>query len=122
MEKLGDGTNIKEDLDKYMDKVTAINEEIDKLSLYYKELRGKMQRSIQKIGIVRYNAYQDVGSDLSFVVCLLDEKNNGMVFNGIYSRDTSNIYAKPINEGTSEYKLTPEEQDAIYKAINKWPN
>lgn len=117
MEKLGDGKNIKEDLDNYMRRVSSAEEEIRKLSLYYKELDEKTKKCIQKVGIVRYNAYKDTGSDLSFAVCLLDEKNNGVVFNGIYSRDMSNIYAKPIENGISKYKVTPEEQEAINRAM-----
>ena len=117
MEKLGNGSNIKEDLDVYMRRVGNTEEEIRKLSLYYKELDEKSKKSLQKVGIVRYNAYKDTGSDLSFAVCILDEENNGVVFNGIYSRDMSNIYAKPIENGTSKYKITPEEQEAINRAI-----
>lgn len=117
MEKLGDGKNIKEDLEKYMTRVSTTEEEIRKLSVYYKDLDKKTRKCLQKVGIVRYNAYKDTGSDLSFAVCLLDEKNNGVVFNGIYSRDMSNIYAKPIENGTSKYKITPEEQEAINRAI-----
>ena len=119
MEKLGDGKNIKEDLDNYMRRVSSSEEEIRKLSLYYKELDNKTKNFIQKVGIYRYNAYKDTGSDLSFAVCLLDEKNNGVVFNGIYSRDMSNIYAKPIENGMSKYKVTPEEQEAINRAMVK---
>ena len=118
MEKLGDGKNIKEDLERYMRRVSTTEEEIRKLSLYYKELDNKNQKCIQKVGVVRYNAYKDTGSDLSFAVCLLDEHNDGVVFNGIYSRDMSNIYAKPIENGVSKYKVTPEELEAIEKAIN----
>ena len=117
MEKLGDGKNIKEDLEKYMTRVSTTEEEIRKLSVYYKDLDKKTKKCLQKVGIVRYNAYKDTGSDLSFAVCLLDEKNNGVVFNVIYSSDMSNIYAKPIENGTSKYKITPEEQEAINRAI-----
>ena len=119
MEKLGDGKNIKEDLEKYINRVANTEEEIRKLSLYYKDLNQKTEKCMQKLGIVRYNAYKDTGSDLSFAVCLLDEKNNGVVFNGIYSRDMSNIYAKPIQNGVSKYKITPEEQEAINRAMHK---
>ena len=117
MEKLGNGSNIKEALDVYMRRVGNTEEEIRKLSLYYKELDEKSKKCLQKVGIVRYNAYKDTGSDLSFAVCILDEENNGVVFNGIYSRDMSNIYAKPIEKGLSKYKITPEEQEAINRAM-----
>ena len=76
-----------------------------------------MKDCIQKIGVVRYNAYNDAGNDLSFAVALLDEKNNGIVFNGIYSREMSNIYAKPIIDGKCEYNITKEENEALNKAI-----
>ena len=70
-----------------------------------------------KTGIVRYNAYNDAGNDLSFAVALLDDKNNGLVFNGIYSREMSNIYAKPIVGGKCKYNMTKEENEALNKAI-----
>ena len=81
-----------------------------------------MKDCIQKIGIVRYNAYSDAGNDLSFAVALLDNKNNGIVFNGIYSREMSNIYAKPVVNGKSKYNITEEENQALEKAINSENN
>ena len=48
---------------------------------------------------------------------MLDENNDGVVFNGIYSREMSNIYAKPVKKGVSEYTLSEEEKEAIRRAI-----
>ena len=76
-----------------------------------------MAKCIQKVGIVRYSAFKDTGSDLSFAVAMLDENNDGVVFNGIYSREMSNIYAKPVKNGVSEYTLSEEEKEAIRRAI-----
>ena len=76
-------------------------------------------KCIQKIGIVRYSAFKDTGSDLSFALALLDENNDGVVLNGIYSREMSNIYAKPIQNGKSTYTVSEEETQAISKAIGK---
>ena len=67
--------------------------------------------------MVRYSAFKDTGSDLSFAVAMLDENNDGVVFNGIYSREMSNIYAKPVKNGVSEYTLSEEEKEAIRRAI-----
>ena len=55
---------------------------------------------------------------MSFTVALLDEKNDGIVFNGIYSREMSNIYAKPVKKGNSSYTLSAEEAEAIRRAIS----
>ena len=69
--------------------------------------------------MVRYNAYKDTGSDLSFTLALLDRNNNGVVLNGIYARDMSNIYAKPIENGMSKYVLSNEEKEAIKIAVEQ---
>ena len=118
MKKLGDGKDIKEDLSKYMDRVAEVESGLKETNLKYDQLDEQIEKCVQKIGVVRYNAYKDSGSDLSFAVALLDENNNGVVFNGIYSREMSNIYAKPVFDGKSKYTITNEENQAIDKAIN----
>ena len=63
------------------------------------------------------DAFKDTGSDLSFALALLNDNNDGVVLNGIYSREMSNIYAKPIKAGKSKYTISEQEQEAIDKAI-----
>ena len=98
-------------------------EDIEKQNLeiveYARNLDLNMKKCLQKVGVVRYNAFDDVGSDLSFALAILDDKNNGYVLNGIYARDNSNIYAKPVENGKSSYVLSEEEKEAIYKAVNQ---
>lgn len=117
MLKLGKGKNIEEDLENYIYRVEKVEKQNSDLQLVCKEISNQMSGCIQKIGIVRYNAFKDTGSDLSFALALLDENNTGVVMNGIYSREMSNIYAKPIKEGKSSYTLSDEEKEAIQKAI-----
>lgn len=117
MQKLGTGKDIGEDLNNYMERIIELEQALSETHSYCKQLENKMKDCIQKIGVVRYNAYNDAGNDLSFAVALLDEKNNGIVFNGIYSREMSNIYAKPIIDGKCEYNITKEENEALNKAI-----
>lgn len=114
--KFGENTNIEEDLKNYVTKVEAISEENELMREYVKNLNVNMKDCIQKVGMVRYSAFSDVGSDLSFTLALLDENDNGVVLNGIYSSDSSNIYAKPVIKGTSKYTLSDEEKKAIEKA------
>lgn len=118
MEKLGDGKTIDEDLENYLNRVINLEDETRNIVSYCKSIDGEIKKCIQKIGIVRYNAFKDTGSDLSFAVAMLDEQNDGVVFNGIYSREASNIYAKPIEKGRSTYTITEEEKEAISRAIN----
>lgn len=118
MKKLGNGNNIEEDLENFMYKVDRVEKQNAEITDFCKNLDEAMSKCIQKVGIVRYSAFKDTGSDLSFAVALLDENNDGIVFNGIYSREMSNIYAKPIDDGNSKYTLSDEEVKAIEKAVN----
>ena len=118
MLKLGKGKNIEEDLENYIYRVEKVEKQNSDLQLVCKEISNQMSGCIQKIGIVRYNAFKDTGSDLSFALALLDEDNTGVVMNGIYSREMSNIYAKPVEKGKSPYTISEEEKLAIDKAIN----
>lgn len=117
MIKLGKGKDIQEDLENYMYRVERVEKQNAEILNQINGLDKDLEGCIQKVGILRYSAFQDTGSDLSFTLALLDEHNNGVVFNGIYSREMSNIYAKPIENGKSKYTLSEEEQEAIRRAI-----
>lgn len=117
MKKIGNGKNIEEDLENYMYRVERVERQNAEIISYCKNLDDEVAKCIQKVGIVRYSAFKDTGSDLSFAVAMLDENNDGIVFNGIYSREMSNIYAKPVKNGGSEYTLSEEEKEAIRRAI-----
>lgn len=117
MVKLGNGKNLEEDLETYMYRVNKVEKQNAEITNQIDLMDKDLRKCIQKVGIVRYNAFKDVGSDLSFALALLDEQNNGIVLNGIYSRDMSNIYAKPIENGKSKYVVSEEEAQAIQKAM-----
>ena len=118
MKKLGNGENLEEMLKDYVKKVDIVEAKNNEIIEYCRVIDENIKRCSQKIGIVRYNAFKDTGSDLSFALAILDDYNNGVVLNGIYARDSSNIYAKPIENGESKYVLSNEEKEAINKAIN----
>ena len=114
MKRLGTGENFEEMLSKYMKNVLNVVEESASLRKYCKELEENLHKCVQKVGMVRYTAFQNTGSDLCFALALLDFEDNGVVINGIYSRDnTTTTYAKPIEKGVSKYKLAKEEEDAL---------
>lgn len=119
MFKLGNGNNLENMLNKYIDKVEDVNRENEEIKEYCNTLNNNISKCVQKVGIVRYNAFHDTGSDLSFALALLNRDNDGVVLNGIYSREASNIYSKPIINGKSEYTLSKEEEEAIEQAIRK---
>lgn len=113
MRKLSTGEKIEEILSEYLEDVRKLklkDEEIDK---ELERLESNLKKCVQKVGLVRYNAYNDTGSDLSFTFALMDSEDNGMVVNGLYSRDSSSIFAKPLVKGETKYNLSAEEIQAI---------
>ncbi len=90
--------------------VVLRNKEIENKINY---LERNLQSCIQKIGVIRYNAFENVGSELSFAIALLDSNDNGVVINGLYSRESYCTFAKGIVGGKSKYTLSPEELQAM---------
>lgn len=72
-----------------------------------------------KIGIKRYNAFGERGNELSFSAAFVDDQKNGIIITGLYSRDGSYVYAKPLERGQSSYALSSEEEEAIALAGNE---
>jgi hypothetical protein len=83
------------------------------------KLEMRMKDCIQKVAIMRYKAFENVGSDLSFSIAMLDDNNDGVILTGIYGRQESTTYAKPIDKGISRYDLSEEELYVLNEASNK---
>ncbi|MEX0791013.1 MAG: DUF4446 family protein [Actinomycetota bacterium] len=81
------------------------------------ELFALLGRSARNLGVVRYDAFDDMGGKMSFSAALLDDHGNGLVITSINARAESRAYAKPIKGGTSEHNLSGEEQRAIANAL-----
>ena len=73
--------------------------------------------AVQHVGLVRFDAFEDMGGHLSFATALLDADGDGFVLTSINGRQETRIYAKPIERGSSRYHLSDEEQEAIRRAI-----
>lgn len=82
------------------------------------DLKDEVKGCVQKVGIMRYKAFEDVGSDLSFSIAMLDAHNDGIVLTGLYGRHDSTTYAKPIDKGISRYELSEEEAHVLKEAMN----
>ena len=100
--------------------------EIEDLKLAVADLQAKHQslsmdslNHIQRLGLIRFNAFDNTGSDLSFALAMTDAARNGFVLSGIYGREESRVYAKPIVDGESTYMLTKEEKQALQAAAKK---
>lgn len=87
--------------------------------LHQQELLATMQlQSFQKVGLVRYDAFDDTGDKLSFSLTLLDGKNNGFILSSLAGHDTSRIYAKQVVKGQCKEALSSEEAESINMALD----
>jgi len=111
-----DGANLEELLLKHIEEVRQATDKVSRLDRDCQRLDNTLRTCVQKVGLVRFNAFEDTGSDLSFAMALLDAGNNGVVVSSIFGRSESRIYAKPVIAGESSYFLTDEEKEALKKA------
>ena len=106
-------TNIEQSLEKFMIRVEEVYQRGKEIENHCNQIERTLINCFQKVGIVRYNAFENVGSDLSFAIALLNSNDDGVLINGIYTRDSCATYAKPIVKGKSKYVLSAEEEQAL---------
>ncbi|HOR87165.1 MAG TPA: DUF4446 family protein [Bacillota bacterium] len=99
-----------EDIEEAVERVNIINDDLV-------SLKNQMDRCVQKCNIIRYNAFNDTGSDLSYSIAMLDNFNDGLIITSIYGRNESTNYAKPISKGVSSYPLSVEEELVLNRSL-----
>ncbi|MEX1100887.1 MAG: DUF4446 family protein [Actinomycetota bacterium] len=82
------------------------------------DLEELLHASVRRVGLVRYDAFEDVGGRLSFSAAMLDDAGNGMVLTSINGRQDTRVYAKPVQAGESPYNLSVEEAEAIRQGVS----
>lgn len=113
------GKNIESLLNSKLDQIQDAKQNCEDAIEDIKKLENEIKGCVQKVSIMRYKAFEDVGSDLSFSIALLDGNNDGVVLTGIYARQDSTTYAKPIDKGISRYDLSEEEIQVLNDAMNE---
>ena len=105
-----------ENLKEVLDCFKGLEKNFEKVSRELESLKKEGRFSVQKVGIVRFNPFSEVGGDQSFSIALLNGNNDGVVITSLYTREGNRVYGKPIKNGGSEYLLSGEEKQAIDKA------
>src|SRR5262245_16296658 len=90
------GGNLEEILHGHLDNVNGVLDRIDTLETQAVDIQAVQKRCLQKIGIVRFDAFEEVGGEQSFAVVLLDDEHNGVSLSSVYSRSDVRVYAKSI--------------------------
>ena len=110
------GASLEGMLNRIVTEEEAIKDFTRRLAERTNMLEEKAKQNAGSIGVVRFNAFGDTGGNQSFATALLNEKGTGVLLSGISGRDRMSVYAKPVEQFSSTYDLSPEEKDAIQKA------
>ena len=111
--------NLEELLFQYAEGVNALEADVRRALQTLDVHQREIDASCGPVGVVRYNAFPDAGSDLSFSVAVLNRDADGVVMTSIFGREESRSYAKPVVAGASTYMLSDEEKQAIQIAVEK---
>ena len=114
-----DGGNLERLINGHVDEVNSVVTEQKQIREEIERIDDMLKKAITRIAVVRFDAFNNMGSDLSYCVAMLDSNNNGIVISGIFGREDSRTYVKPIVDGVSTYKLTQEEEQALKDAMKQ---
>ena len=112
-----EGKSIEQIIKAYTDDVKLLKETYTDNTDAIKDIYEKMQYTFHKIGIVKYDAFNEMGGKLSFALAMLDNNNTGWIINAMHSREGCYTYVKEIVKGESYVELAEEEAEALDKAI-----
>ncbi|MDE7318936.1 MAG: DUF4446 family protein [Lachnospiraceae bacterium] len=113
-----DMESMEEVLMKQFDRIEVLEEADREKRKEINSLKILMQKSYQKAGLVKYDAFREMSGKLSYALALLDQNDNGVIITSMYSRDGCFSYAKEVIMGKSQINLSEEEQEALEKAVN----
>lgn len=112
-----DSKSLEQDIIALFEDNKFIKNENEKNRKALKDIMRRQEYCFQKIGLVKYDAFNQMGGKLSFCLCLLNNKNSGFILNSVHSSDGCYVYTKEINKGECELSLGDEEQKALETAI-----
>lgn len=108
------------DIKKILEKILSGGEDntknIKAIIKKIEEIEENGKRHIQKVGMVRFNPFSELGGDHSFCLAILDDRNTGVVITGLHTRDRTRIYMKDIKNGKSSFEFSSEEKKAMENA------
>jgi len=99
-------------------KIDQLEQGFHKIDPRLSQVELKARVAVDRAELLRFRAFENVGSDLSFAIALLNQVGDGVVLSSIHNREECRVYAKPVKEGLSTYSLTGEEKEVIDRAMS----
>ncbi|BCV23199.1 hypothetical protein hamaS1_32680 [Moorella sp. Hama-1] len=112
----GEGQDLAEVLKRFHD-LGDIQGALELVQQKVADLQVGFEGCLSRMGLIRFNAFPDTGSDLSFALALLNREGNGFILTSLYARDETRVFIKPVREGRSRYRLSEEEEKALAMAL-----
>lgn len=100
---------------------SVLQERLDRAEARLAEIEKHGEKSKRHLGLVRYDAFEDVGGSQSFAMALYDDNGDGAILNGLVGRADCRVYCKPLVGGRSDRNLSQEERRAIAEALSRAP-
>lgn len=101
--------------------VEALRDDVAQLADDLRSTQRELQMAIRHVGVVRYDAFGDMGGRMSFSAALVDDHGNGFVLTSVHARSESRSYVKQLRGGMAEVNLSPEESAAVADAVASIP-
>ena len=114
-----DGHNLEQTLTAHLDKVEQTQRQMTALEQAVAVLQTQLPGCLQRVHLLRYDAFEDVGGEQSFSLALLNAQNDGLVLSSVYSRMEVRVYAKAIQNGRPSHTLSQEEERLLRELAGK---
>jgi len=116
-----DDGNLEAVLGQHIERVRKVVRDVDDLGARTNALEQEIRRSLGRVGLVRYNPFEDTGGNQSFALAIVDAAGDGFVVSSLHARQGTRVYAKSVAKGSAEAALSEEETAALQQALAKPP-
>lgn len=114
-----DAKSLEKEITALVEDNKSLKEAVDTDKKNIKKIFKNLEIAYQKMGLVKYDAFHQMGGQLSFSLCLLDQKNNGFIINSVHSTEGCYSYTKEIRSGKCNLDLGKEEEEALQIALGE---
>ena len=112
-----DQGNLEAVLGQHLERVRKVVRDVDDVAARTSALESDMRRSLGRLGLVRYNPFDDTGGNQSFALAIVDAAGDGFVVSSLHARQGTRVYAKAVAKGNAEVALSEEESAALQRAL-----